>query len=128
VQEAVSLSANASVIATLGTSSGTTVSTYNAAGLLNSILQAKSAASSSTSSTTDSSATDATSTSTDAASSTSDSSSSTQASSSDTSSSTSTDVNTDWSTILKSNPSLAGNVINYSMEQGIIGSLLDVTA
>ncbi|HEY8099257.1 MAG TPA: hypothetical protein VIF82_00740 [Burkholderiaceae bacterium] len=127
VQTAVELAANASAIASLG-NSGTALQTYDAAGLLNSIAQAGSAPS--TSIPVPSSGTD---TQTEGQQLIDQSVVGTLPSDPGTSgiySSAGTVQNfsgvnnsTDWATVLKSNPNLAGTVIADSYQQGIVGLL-----
>jgi hypothetical protein len=83
------------------------VQTYNAAGLLNTIMQAGATSAASTTST------DASGTSDSSTSDTSNASSATQ----------SVALNSNWATVLKSNPSYAASMINYATEQGIVSTL-----
>lgn len=126
VQTAVDLSATAGVIATLG-ASGTTVQTYDAAGLLNAIAHAGNA--SSTSIPVPPSGTD---TQLQAQQQVnqgivgtlpSDAASSGIYNSAGTVQNLSSDTSANWATILKSNPSLAENVIADSFTQGIVSSI-----
>ena len=143
---AVTLSTEAGVIATLGANQDTGVTTYNAAGLLNSFVQATNPSQAtpqttnsvpatnpllSTSQTASSNDTldqavinslSSTSTNTDASSGISGLSSVYNANGL-LQTSTSTDVTSNWVTLLKQDPGLAGNAIADSMNQGIIGTL-----
>jgi len=135
-QTAVKLSSDSSIVATLGGSSSTTP-LYNAVGLLNSITQAGSAASTTpaSTSTTTPSSTQAAQASQDSAvlSSISPSSSSSSSTSGIYSAAgtlqnaSSTNANSNWASLLQSTPTLASTLASDTSNQAIVASL-SVTA
>jgi hypothetical protein len=126
---AVALASDASVIATLGGSSGSTL-VYNAAGVLNELIQAGTSAASSSSA--DSSATGSTGSQASPDSldqaivgslSASPSTSGIYTADGNLQTSSSTDLTSNWASLLKTNPQLATAATADSFDQGIIGTL-----
>ena len=126
-QTAVTISAEASIVATLGASSGATP-TYDAVGLLNALIQAGNPSSSSTSQASATTGTQAAQPSQDQAAAGSSASLASSTSGLYNASgvlqpTSSTDVTSNWASILKTNPELTSTVTTDAMNQGIVGSL-----
>jgi hypothetical protein len=124
-QTAVSLSAEASVVATLGGGLSSAV-TYDAAGLLNTFTQAGSAPSATQTADNSANPQAAAQNSTDqgiVSTLPSDPATSGIYSSSGSLNDLPSNVSSNWASILKTNPSLASSVISDSFNQGIIGTL-----
>ncbi len=134
---AVTLASDASVIATLGGAAGSTP-VYDAAGMLNELVQAGSSATSSsstdssTATTTDSTTTSSTGTQSSQESldqaivgslSSSPSTSGIYTAGGSLQTSSSTDLTSNWATLLQTNPQLATTAIADSFDQGIVGTL-----
>jgi hypothetical protein len=120
-QTAVSLSAAGSIVATLGGGSSSPL-TYDAAGLLNSLVQAGTAPTSAQTASTQATAQNSTNQGSVSTLSTSPTTSSVYNSSGSLQGLPS-NTSANWASMLKANPSLASTVISDSINQGIVGTL-----